>query len=135
MTMTDRDLVLAALRGGADARTLPARLGRALLELVRSGDVRVMAEAPPTAGEKSAQQRAAAALRAQRYRNRRRGRILERDRFTCRYCGVAVNLRTAHVDHVVPRVKGGSDDAANLAASCRHCNLSKGPKSLEEWTS
>lgn len=58
----------------------------------------------------------------------------------CVYCGITLTIDdpTANdafnVDHVHPRVRGGSDDIGNLAASCRRCNLSKGAKTLDEWT-
>jgi len=44
--------------------------------------------------------------------------VLVRDRYRCRWCG----KRATCVDHVVPRAFGGSDDLANLVASCTGCN-------------
>jgi 5-methylcytosine-specific restriction endonuclease McrA len=32
-----------------------------------------------------------------------------------------------HIEHVIPRQHGGSDDADNLALACPDCNLRKGP--------
>ena len=32
-----------------------------------------------------------------------------------------------HVEHIVPRQHGGSDDRGNLALACQRCNLNKGP--------
>jgi hypothetical protein len=32
-----------------------------------------------------------------------------------------------HIEHVLPFKHGGDDDRENLALSCRHCNLHKGP--------
>jgi 5-methylcytosine-specific restriction endonuclease McrA len=61
-----------------------------------------------------------------------RAAVLERDGHTCTYCGQPAN----HVDHVVPRSKGGTDDLGNLVSSCEGCNKSKGgsygPGRLEE---
>jgi len=37
------------------------------------------------------------------------------------------------IDHVVPRVSGGSSDINNLLPSCRSCNSSKRHKSLEDY--
>lgn len=56
---------------------------------------------------------------------RKRFRILARDGFACRYCGARAPTVALHVDHVVARVRGGSDDDANLVASCATCNLGK----------
>ena len=48
--------------------------------------------------------------------------VLNRDNYTCVYCGEAAN----EVDHVIPRSHGGSDFPSNLVASCRRCNNLKG---------
>lgn len=57
--------------------------------------------------------------------------VLERDGFTCVYCG-ATNT-PLQLDHVFPRSRGGSDDPENLVACCRPCNASKGAKTPDEW--
>jgi 5-methylcytosine-specific restriction endonuclease McrA len=51
--------------------------------------------------------------------------VLRRDCYICAYCGEAAN----EVDHVQPRVQGGTDDLDNLVACCRMCNLRKGKRS------
>ena len=51
--------------------------------------------------------------------------VLRRDSYICAYCGEAAN----EVDHVHPRVLGGTDDLDNLVACCRRCNSSKGKRS------
>ena len=51
-----------------------------------------------------------------------RAAVLYRDAYTCQYCGRAAT----HADHVIPRVAGGRDTAANLVAACEACNLAKG---------
>ena len=61
-----------------------------------------------------------------------RFRILRRDGFRCTYCGRTpqndgVQL---HVDHVKPRVAGGSNEETNLVTACRDCNLGKGKSVL-----
>lgn len=55
--------------------------------------------------------------------------VLERDDYTCVYCGD----QAGHVDHIHPISKGGSNDEDNLAAACSHCNISKGNRLLSEW--
>lgn len=57
---------------------------------------------------------------------RRRFRILQRDSFTCRYCGRRPPEIRLVVDHIIPRDAGGSDDDDNLAAACDECNSGKG---------
>lgn len=38
-----------------------------------------------------------------------------------------------HVDHVMPLILGGSNDATNLQILCAHCNMSKGGKHPVEF--
>jgi len=67
-------------------------------------------------------------------------KILERDHFRCRYCGLDgkasfENALVLSVDFVVPRAHKGKKDPSNLVACCRPCNKIKGTriyKSFEE---
>jgi hypothetical protein len=34
---------------------------------------------------------------------------------------------TYHIEHIIPRQHGGTDDESNRALACYHCNLHKGP--------
>ena len=54
-----------------------------------------------------------------------RAAILERDGH-CMRCGRSDCI--LHVDHIIPKSRGGSDDPANLRALCRECNLRKSAK-------
>jgi 5-methylcytosine-specific restriction endonuclease McrA len=47
----------------------------------------------------------------------------------CTYCGGPYE----HVDHVVPRRRGGTDDPTNLMPSCLPCNFSKKAMPLAQW--
>lgn len=55
-----------------------------------------------------------------------RARILARDHDTCGYCG----QHATHVDHIVAKANGGTDDDSNLISACASCNLAKGAKVL-----
>ena len=60
-------------------------------------------------------------------------KILERDQFCCRYCGLDgkasfENALVMAVDFVVPRARKGKKDPANLVACCRPCNSIKGTR-------
>ena len=57
--------------------------------------------------------------------------ILERDNYTCQYCGN--NTGPLEVDHVMPRCKGGLSAEENLVCACFTCNRSKGGRTPEEW--
>lgn len=54
-----------------------------------------------------------------------RWQVLERDKFTCQYCGRRAPDARLEIDHVLPRSLGGSDDTTNLAAACVDCNRGK----------
>lgn len=59
---------------------------------------------------------------------RREVRIRALDR--CEYCGLeqsSYSLVSFHVEHVIARQHGGSDDSENLCLACHWCNLFKGP--------
>ena len=60
-------------------------------------------------------------------------KILERDHFCCRYCGLDGrasfdNALVMSVDFVMPRAHKGKKDATNLVACCRPCNVIKGKR-------
>ena len=56
--------------------------------------------------------------------------VRERDGGRCRYCGMAQvgQVATFHVDHVVPRRRGGHTDLSNLVLQCPWCSLHKSDK-------
>ena len=46
----------------------------------------------------------------------------------CTYCGVSlqgVNIYNAHVDHKIPKKRGGTDKIENLCIACKECNRMK----------
>lgn len=54
-----------------------------------------------------------------------RFQVLQRDGFTCQYCGRRPPAVRLHVDHIVPKSRGGSDNPDNLQAACTRCNHGK----------
>ena len=55
--------------------------------------------------------------------------ISERAQNACEYCGLHQDdspLAALHVEHIIPRIHGGTDDLDNLALACIDCNLHKG---------
>ncbi|HWL93738.1 MAG TPA: HNH endonuclease [Phycisphaerae bacterium] len=54
--------------------------------------------------------------------------IAERAAFRCEYCHAPAALFNSRfeVEHIVPASRAGDDSPANLALSCRACNLFKG---------
>jgi hypothetical protein len=55
--------------------------------------------------------------------------VRTRARNCCEYCLLPQDScsLTHHVEHIVPRQHGGTDDHRNLALACHRCNLRKGP--------
>lgn len=60
-----------------------------------------------------------------------RWEVLERDHFKCRYCGATARGDIVlHVDHIIPRSKGGAYVKSNLFTACHLCNRGKSDKEL-----
>src|SRR5579863_606801 len=60
-------------------------------------------------------------------------RILERDDYCCKYCGLDgrasfENALVMRIDFVHPRARKGKKDPSNLVACCTPCNTIKGTK-------
>ena len=57
-------------------------------------------------------------------------RVAERADYRCEYCRSpqAVTAQPFHVDHILPRSRGGQTTADNLCYACPRCNLLKGDR-------
>ena len=58
-----------------------------------------------------------------------RTQVRERAGNACEYCHLHQDdspLATLHIEHVIPKIHGGTDDLDNLALACIDCNLHKG---------
>jgi len=47
----------------------------------------------------------------------------------CQYCN---HTGANHIDHIIPRAKGGSDDLSNLSLACGRCNMMKSAHAISE---
>jgi hypothetical protein len=58
--------------------------------------------------------------------------VFERDGWRCRFCRLAQIGQAAvfHVNHIIPKSKGGTTEEANLALQCPHCSLRKADKTI-----
>lgn len=54
--------------------------------------------------------------------------ILRRDGYVCQVDGCG--REAVHVDHILAKVNGGSDDPSNLRATCAKHNLEKGGRDI-----
>lgn len=61
-----------------------------------------------------------------------RKNVFIRDNYQCQYCGTQCNQKTATIDHVVPRSKGGKTNWKNVVCCCDQCNRKKGNRLLAE---
>jgi len=61
-----------------------------------------------------------------------RVRVLERDSYTCSYCGDTDRERMT-VDHIVAKSMRGPDEALNMTAACVDCNIEKSSLGAEEF--
>jgi 5-methylcytosine-specific restriction endonuclease McrA len=54
--------------------------------------------------------------------------ILKSQNHLCVYCTADLHKTKKHVDHIVPLIKGGTNNPDNLQYTCDSCNLLKGSK-------
>lgn len=51
--------------------------------------------------------------------------VLKRARYRCELCGASAETAALHVDHILPRNRGGKDELSNFQALCITCNTNK----------
>ncbi len=62
-----------------------------------------------------------------------RHRLYGKQEGVCVGCETHFPFRVMEVDHILPRVKGGTDHPENLQLLCSGCNRSKGGRTMAEW--
>lgn len=63
----------------------------------------------------------------------RREKILAKTRGCCVYCGRGLQADLWHIEHMLPKNRGGSGRLENLWPACPSCNAKKGDKTVEEY--
>ena len=66
-------------------------------------------------------------------RRKFRQSIFESWEWKCAYCNKDLDTKSATIDHIVPKFKGGHNVKSNMVCSCSKCNRSKGSVLLEDW--
>lgn len=51
--------------------------------------------------------------------------VLKRAKYRCELCGAHESQTALHIDNIIPRANGGSDDLSNFQVLCMSCNTSK----------
>ena len=59
--------------------------------------------------------------------------LMRRQDNTCAYCGYRRIAASMDIDHIIPVVRGGSNEESNLQVICSRCNQRKGPQTDEEF--
>ena len=62
----------------------------------------------------------------------KRIKILERDNFTCQYCGSKAPEVKIEIDHIIPISKDGTNEIENLTTACFECNIGKSNRILKQ---
>ena len=83
--------------------------------------------------QRRANERALPRTRRIRFSDELRQQIRRRQDSLCMYCGVTLNRRNMHIDHIYPVEHGGSNDEENLQALCAGCNVRKGIQTDNEF--
>ena len=65
--------------------------------------------------------------------NKRRKNVFVKYGGRCYYCGDVLEYEDFHMDHIIPKAKGGRGIIENLVPSCCLCNLSKGELTVSEF--
>jgi 5-methylcytosine-specific restriction endonuclease McrA len=61
-------------------------------------------------------------LTPKHYREMLRSLLIQRDK-VCGFCGLVVELKDASPDHIIPRSRGGGNEATNIRLAHRTCNM------------
>ena len=60
-------------------------------------------------------------------------RLMRRQNNVCVYCGHRRTAPSFEIDHIIPAVRGGSNDESNLQVICSGCNQRKGLQTDKEF--
>ena len=81
-------------------------------------------------------------MKTKKQRQQVRDALVERDGSSCHYCGKHLQTKTrakrlptnyCHIEHIVPREHGGTNELTNLVLSCKHCNTRKATQDYAEF--
>jgi len=63
----------------------------------------------------------------------RRDKIFDMTKGRCAYCGISLRFDTFHIEHMIPRTRGGRNALVNIVPSCKECNQSKSKRTVPEF--
>jgi hypothetical protein len=59
--------------------------------------------------------------------------LLEKFDHQCAYCGRELSDAMLEIEHMTPKIRGGTNELSNLVIACSTCNREKGTRTPEEW--
>src|SRR6202008_5027546 len=68
-----------------------------------------------------------------------REKVISKYDFKCAYCGCDITIKTLHIDHINPLMRGSrlpvgnKNNIENFNPSCAPCNISKSTMDIETW--
>lgn len=88
------------------------------------------AKARATLWRKANKEKGYAAVRARRLKKRDslKAHLLKVQKGKCVYCNDRLVAGKFHIDHIMPRKLGGSEERSNFQLTCSHCNHTKAAK-------
>ncbi|MFN8000897.1 MAG: HNH endonuclease [Acidobacteriota bacterium] len=121
------DSYLQIARGGQERfEFLIGKLNTWLKELDEKDDFSEMAEGSPALSDEIREQAREAAAQKVKVMPSIRWQVFQRDNWKCVACGRGASDGVIlHVDHILPRSKGGMDEFENYQTLCHICNLGK----------
>ena len=68
------------------------------------------------------------------YSDKKRFAVFNKTNGRCAYCGVELEYDGVwHMEHILPRSRGGKNEISNMLATCGKCNCRKHSRTLEEY--
>ena len=64
-------------------------------------------------------------------KNRWKHRLLRRQGWRCALCELPLTMKTATLDHITPRARGGLNTFANVQVLCVGCNGFKADRAID----
>jgi len=68
-----------------------------------------------------------------RKQGEKRLKVFEKTDYHCAYCGCVLTPDNWTIEHIIPKIKGGTNAYENLVGACKTCNGTKSGLSVQEY--